>query len=341
MKIDIFCHVIDYFGDVAVAYRLARAMCLHQDDLSIRFFCTHPEIIAHLYPHAETLPITIHEYNTSLHLDRADVAIESFACELPIAYEKPTLIINLEYLTAEEWITSYHRLESIGMNPSGKKFFFFPSIDNQAGSLTHGDFLFHKTTWLDHHTHYKQDLIHILNLPPHFLDRPWILIYIYTLDTDSWNYLASHFSIIHIDSKAAPITSPWIVTRRCPQQAFDMLITLCDMLIIRGEDSLSRAILAGKPFLWQAYKQEENYHLIKVRALCQLLQQTYPANTWALWQEAILALNADNTILAKTLQQLIANTSLFQQTANKITQYRSLEENLLNFIEQKQHNSST
>ncbi|NIZ40269.1 elongation factor P maturation arginine rhamnosyltransferase EarP [Entomospira entomophila] len=334
MKIDIFCHVIDYFGDVAVTYRLARALSLQQSDLSIRFFCTHPEIITRLYPDKNLLPITVYDYDTPHKLDLADVAIEAFACELPKHYIKPALIINLEYLTAENWITEYHELESIGMNPAGKKFFFFPSIDDQAGSLTHGDFLQCKKTYLHNKELYKQQLTQELSLPIDFLDRPWLVIYAYALDPASWSFLAESFAIIHIETKPAPITSQWIATRRCSQKIFDMLLILSDMLIIRGEDSLSRALLTGKPFLWQAYKQEEEYHLIKVEALYQRLTQMQPNEAWLSWHQIEIALNQQNTISQEFFLDLMQMSHLFQGTATKIAQYESLEKKLLAFIQQ-------
>ena len=48
-----------------------------------------------------------------------------------------------------------------------------------------------------------------------------------------------------------------------------------NFLFIRGEDSLSRAVLCGVPFVWHAYIQDENYHLVKVNALLDLLTQKF------------------------------------------------------------------
>ena len=43
-------------------------------------------------------------------------------------------------------------------------------------------------------------------------------------------------------------------------------MALSDLLFVRGEDSLARAVQLGKPFLWQAYRQENDYQLVKVEA---------------------------------------------------------------------------
>ncbi len=55
------------------------------------------------------------------------------------------------------------------------------------------------------------------------------------------------------------------------QTDWDRLLVQTPVLFIRGEDSLSRACLSGNPFVWHAYPQTEEYHLVKVNALlCRL-----------------------------------------------------------------------
>jgi uncharacterized repeat protein (TIGR03837 family) len=51
-----------------------------------------------------------------------------------------------------------------------------------------------------------------------------------------------------------------------PQEVWDCFLLASDFSIVRGEDSWSRAALAGKPFLWQAYPQDERYQMVKVEA---------------------------------------------------------------------------
>jgi uncharacterized repeat protein (TIGR03837 family) len=52
----------------------------------------------------------------------------------------------------------------------------------------------------------------------------------------------------------------------CTQQQFDTWLAEQDFLVVRGEDSLTRAIWAGKPFLWHVYPQEDGAHRIKLNA---------------------------------------------------------------------------
>ena len=73
-----------------------------------------------------------------------------------------------------------------------------------------------------------------------------------TLLEDGDVYQSGHVTLIKI---------PFV-----PQQDFDKLLNLADGAVIRGEDSFIRAQLAGKPFFWHIYPQEENIHLDKLHA---------------------------------------------------------------------------
>jgi uncharacterized repeat protein (TIGR03837 family) len=50
------------------------------------------------------------------------------------------------------------------------------------------------------------------------------------------------------------------------QLDFDELLWRCDINFVRGEDSLVRAIWAGKPLVWQIYPQEDGAHIAKLQA---------------------------------------------------------------------------
>jgi hypothetical protein len=57
-----------------------------------------------------------------------------------------------------------------------------------------------------------------------------------------------------------------------PQTLYDQLLCLTDFNLVRGEDSFIRAILSGKPFIWNAYLQENIYHRVKVDAFLEVFK---------------------------------------------------------------------
>src|SRR5690606_26012546 len=67
------------------------------------------------------------------------------------------------------------------------------------------------------------------------------------------------------------------------QDTFDELLWSADINIVRGEDSLVRAIWAGRPMIWQPYVQEEGAHLEKLTAW--LDRSPYPEEVRALMRD--------------------------------------------------------
>jgi uncharacterized repeat protein (TIGR03837 family) len=55
------------------------------------------------------------------------------------------------------------------------------------------------------------------------------------------------------------------------QTEFDHLLWACDLNFVRGEDSLVRALWAGKPLVWHIYPQDDAAHLDKLDAFLGML----------------------------------------------------------------------
>jgi uncharacterized repeat protein (TIGR03837 family) len=51
-----------------------------------------------------------------------------------------------------------------------------------------------------------------------------------------------------------------------PQEDYDYLLSVCDINLVRGEDSFVRAQWAGKPFIWDIYPQSDLAHEVKLNA---------------------------------------------------------------------------
>lgn len=81
------------------------------------------------------------------------------------------------------------------------------------------------------------------------------------------------------------------------QENWDEMLLQMDVLFVRGEDSLARACLCGKPFVWNAYPQktpqDENYHLVKVRALLEKMRPHFSENEFAIIEKFWLLYNVN------------------------------------------------
>ena len=150
MQWHIFCRVIDNFGDIGVCWRLAvqlqkdhgQEVSLWVDDLAA-FQQIEPEVLGATEVQTVQGIRVFHWTAQTSGLEAgspADVVIEAFACELPaplaLALQErnpPPHWINLEYLSAEPWVTDFH----LGQSPVGRltKVFFFPGFTAGTGGL--------------------------------------------------------------------------------------------------------------------------------------------------------------------------------------------------------------
>jgi uncharacterized repeat protein (TIGR03837 family) len=277
---DIFCRVIDNYGDIGVCWRLARQLA-HEHGKAIRLWVDDLASLAPICPECDaSLPaqqvqgIEIRLWTEDFITDRvADVVVEAFACELPPAYvaamaaatPKPRWI-NLEYLTAEAWAESCHGMASPHPTLPLVKHFFFPGFSPATGGLLREAGL---------------------PLPVPQEDSETLEISLFCYDTAPVASLLTalaaspHPVVCHVPP-GKPLLAvraalggdgPWQIGAArimpiafLPMDDYDALLRRCAINFVRGEDSFVRAQWAGRPFVWQIYPQDDAAHLIKLEA---------------------------------------------------------------------------
>lgn len=161
---DIFCCVVDNFGDIGVTWRLARqlkqegTLPAQESEVQVRLWVDDLASFARICPGLDPAlesqwvdGIHIQHWHETLPADTipARVVIEAFACELPAPFiermasqPSPPCWLNLEYLSAESWVEDCHglaspqRLESQSLGSlSLHKYFFFPGFTARTGGL--------------------------------------------------------------------------------------------------------------------------------------------------------------------------------------------------------------
>jgi uncharacterized repeat protein (TIGR03837 family) len=149
---DIFCTVIDNFGDIGVAWRLARQLA-HDHGWSVRLWVDDLHTFAKLAPSLnpgkrwQRLGEVVVEHWAEPFVDGdtlqiADVVIEAFACDLPPAYlaamadrDPVPVWINLDYLSSEDWVADFHLKPSPHPRLPLNKWFFFPGLGPHTGGV--------------------------------------------------------------------------------------------------------------------------------------------------------------------------------------------------------------
>jgi uncharacterized repeat protein (TIGR03837 family) len=284
LRWDLFCHVVDNYGDIGVCWRLAADLAARGD--RVRLWVDDPSALAwmapqgcagvevRLWPTAGDARVTPHE-----------AVIEAFGCHLPagfvhaMAAQRPAPAwINLEYLSAEEYVERSHRLPSPQLSGPGAglvKHFFYPGFTERTGGLIREPDLLARQQAFDAAAWRRAR-----GIAPDSGER---CVSLFCYDNPALPALVDALA-------AAPtllLVTPGPAARQIEallgtagrrgalrthflpaltQVDYDHLLWSCDLNLVRGEDSFVRAQWAGRPFLWQIYPQHDGVHAEKLVA---------------------------------------------------------------------------
>ena len=268
---DIFCRVIDNYGDIGVCWRLAADLAGRGE--TVRLWVDDASALAWMAPRGAR-GVAVGDFDAAG--EPGDVVIEAFGCDPPAGVVErmaarrsaPPVWINLEYLSAQTWVERAHGLPSPQRNGL-TKWFYFPGFTPATGGLLREPGLLQA----------RRDFTR-----PAGPRRAMVFCY----DTPAMARLpaaAAEAEYWLCPGPAQGLQSP----RRRPlpftdQVGFDRWLWSVDLAIVRGEDSLVRAIWAGTPFIWHIYPQHDGAHRDKLDALLDRLQPDAAVRAvWHAW----------------------------------------------------------
>ena len=310
---DVFCRVIDNFGDIGVCWRLVAQLAGlgHR----VRLWVDDASALEWMAP-AGSPGVEVRPWGApppGPHEQPPDVMVEAFGCDIApefIAYsagsasasgqKRPKPVwINLEYLSAEAYVERTHRLPSpilSGPASGWTRWFFYPGFTTGTGGLLREPHLmeqreaFDRSAWRAEHralfgagdeapgTRWVSLFCYeppaLVDLLQQCAQRPTQL-----LVTPGRPAAAVRAALAEpMNSATAPLPhekrgqlSLSYLPHR-PQPAFDEMLWACDFNAVRGEDSLVRALWAGKALVWHIYPQDDNAHHAKLLAFLDWLQ---------------------------------------------------------------------
>lgn len=296
---DIFCHVIDNWGDMGVCWRLANNLASRGH--KARLWADDLRPLAWMAPGATEGAFTGIEVREWPRADvtaappgisPGDVLIEAFGCEISPAWvealhpaspadQAQRVWLNLEYLSAEPYVERCHQLASPVMSGplAGRtKWFFYPGLTPATGGLLREPDLLAQQERFDRDAWLAQQNIVIPS------DALQITLFCYEppalselLQQPALQY--AHWLVAPGRAQAAMdscwggnLTAKRLALPHLPQTEFDHLLWASDLNLVRGEDSLVRALWAGQPFVWQIYPQDDDAHHLKLEAFLDWLQ---------------------------------------------------------------------
>ncbi|MGA7595780.1 MAG: elongation factor P maturation arginine rhamnosyltransferase EarP [Gallionella sp.] len=330
---DIFCNVVDNYGDIGVCWRLAQLLA-HEHGLAVRLWADDLASLAKLCPEADAAAMQQQCRGVAVELWRkpfpevqpAELVIEAFACKLPQSYieamaaqAQQPVWINLEYLSAEDWIESHHKLPSPHPALPLTRYFFFPGFTPKTGGLQLEHDLFARRDAFQRDAEQQRVFWQSVGMEMPALDVLKVSLFAYENGAlpglfDAWasgpqpvlclvsagrilpgigRYFGdpipqagSDYSRGHLHVRILPFVE---------QQRYDLLLWACDVNFVRGEDSFVRAQWAGKPFVWQIYPQHDAVHLKKLDAFLILYDRTLSETSSKAMQELWRAWNNESS----------------------------------------------
>ncbi|MEK8050340.1 elongation factor P maturation arginine rhamnosyltransferase EarP [Ideonella sp. DXS22W] len=323
---DLFCRVIDNHGDLGVSWRLARALA--RRGVAVRLWVDDASALTWMAPHlggGGEPGVQVIAWTDSPDpvpgLQPGDVVVETFGCDPPPAFvarmaamARPPVWINLEYLSAEDYVERSHRLASPQFSGPGQgltKWFFYPGFTAATGGLMHDDVpagaAAEHRAWLQAQGWcaagdwpvslfcYDNPALPglIQRLPAWAGGAPVRLLAAPGAAQRQVQALADAGAL---PAGAAVTALPWL-----PQPDYDRLLAGCALNLVRGEDSFVRAqVASAAPMLWQIYPQHDGVHAAKLEAFVRRLTAGAPpalaatvaqaqraANGLAPWPEAL------------------------------------------------------
>ena len=309
-SIDIFCEIIDNFGDIGVVYRISKELKKIFQNVRIRMVLNRLEEFKAInkkvkdidFQEIDGLICVTEKYvkENAETFGTADVFIEAFGCNVPEEYikrakENSKLWINLEYLSGEKWIEDFHLCESLIDSKTLKKIFYMPGFSEKSGGvIIDSGFLERKEYGKNNrekvlkkyfsHMDIKDKLIGtVFSYEKNFdnllevlkdYERETLLILMGEKTQKSFSEILQKKLIENFGKivKYGKITMMY--ADFLSQEEYEEVISAADFNFTRGEDSFVRGILLEKPFMWHIYLQEEKAHMDKIKAFTERFRES-------------------------------------------------------------------
>jgi len=300
MNWDVFCRVVDNFGDIGVCWRLGCDLASRGED--VRLWVDDPSALAWMAPVVHPGVKVLRWTDEQPLADVGEVVVEAFGCDPPAGFVQrmaqaspPPVWINLEYLSAEAYVERSHGLPSPQLAGPGAgltKWFFYPGFTAATGGLIREPDLllrqerFDPPAWLARHGLSARRGERLVSL--FCYDSPALPGLLDALSGEPTLLLATAASASEqVARQLGPAMSRGalraVSVPHLTQADYDHLLWACDLNFVRGEDSFVRAQWAAKPFVWQIYPQHDVAHEAKLRAFLDLfLASAEPAKATAL-----------------------------------------------------------
>ena len=367
---DVFCRVIDNYGDIGVCWRLCCE--LSRRGQQVRLWTDDAQALRWMAGHDDAAVQVLDWPAADIQAEPGEVLVEAFGCEVApefvaafAANKRAKAWINLEYLSAEPYVQRSHGLPSPVMHGPGAgltKHFFYPGFTAGTGGLLREAHLlesqrnFNAAAWLS-----QQGISEVVNAqrvslfcyePSALHDylqqcqnahKPTQLLVTAGRAAQAVRqYLsAAGVQLKELNQPDALAGASgqlgmlhWHFLPFLTQTDYDHLLWSCDLNFVRGEDSLVRALWSAKPFVWQIYPQDDGAHLTKLQAFLDWL----PASPhWRTCHQAWNSSQHGATPTAMPMPDTAAIGPAVLAARTRLLEQADLVSQLMAFVQQPTH----
>lgn len=305
---DVFCKVVDNFGDAAVSWRLAKQLAAEHGG-RVRIWIDDLEPLHALCPavardravqQAEGVEICRWSAGAEFGVP-AEIAVDAFGAGLPepylaaMAQRRPSsLWIILEYLSAEPWVGAHHEAPSPHPRLPLERYFFFPGMVEGTGGVLREASLETRRDAFQRDPERQTAFWRELGFAPPADNEIAASLFGYENPAavsllQTWAEGGRKMLAVVPRGRLRPQVGAFFgeaepgdgvtLTRGnlearfvpfVPQPRYDELLWACDWNFVRGEDSFVRAQWAARPLVWHIYPQDERAHWTKLDAFLDL-----------------------------------------------------------------------
>jgi len=273
-SIDFLVKIIDNWGDLAFAYRLALQM---QTERKIRFFCDDWHLFEQFYEkNGGSMEIyTLEAYASMIPSERI---CNFFDAPIPFSHlhthDFPITLVNFSYFLMHDGVKSLHENTYESKNITVTH--YIPSLLSEWWGIlpnTTSKNTLSKKQFSEKYFPHCSDSI----------EKKWVSVFCYP---DTFTAIAPIFSqypeyvflVFQYDATGEnTIPLPFLSFTE-----YENLLSLCDINIVRWENSFLEVLQTGKPWLWDIYKEPGGFETEKIEDMIRYLWtiQKYEVFFW-------------------------------------------------------------
>ena len=373
LDLTVLCKVVDNYGDIGFVFRLCRSFSEISSDIKLRLVVSNLESFAVMADGINpALPFQtfrgwqIYDWNNAEICKKAfsenppAFLLECFQCGRPDwlediifakDFDRTVNSLDVEYLTAEDWAEEFHLIKSGTRSINVKKHIFMPGFTEKTGGLVlDSSFMEAKNS--------REAALKKIEAAGLCVSKDFFNILVFSYPRN-FDFLVKACNRLNKTQKVKVFIANGICTQpfldacqKCgaafqveklpylQQEQWDALLTLMDFSFVRGEDSFSRACLCGKPFVWHIYKQEKDYHLVKLEAFHKKLGASEDYNRFSLLynggENSAEASTNNETELEELAYRLLKDEEnlrpAFKEISDKLISLGNMAQHLLEFL---------